>query len=284
MVIMRIVGGLGNQMFQYALGKKLAVSRGYDLRLDKSSFAVYRDHNYELDKLKTVEIMAPEKIYEWSRTQGRRLYWLVNLFKRRPRMNFVTERGLPFDARYLDVSDDSYLDGYWQTERYFSDIREVLLKEFEPKSMSAGALQLAEEISSDKCAISVHVRRGDYVSNAGANQVHGTCDPDYYDRAVAHLEGLGLQPTFYVFSDDIAWAKANLLVGKSAKFIDGYKNYEDMRLMSLCRHNIIANSSFSWWGAWLNNHLDKIVIAPSRWFRKEGMDARDIIPSSWLKI
>ena len=145
---------------------------------------------------------------------------------------------------------------------------------------------MAEQISSST-PVSIHIRRGDYVNDSHTNSVHGTCGLDYYQNAMKLISGRVDKPTFFCFSDDIEWAKNKLHAQYPIIYVDhnGLDNAsEDMRLMSQCKHNIIANSSFSWWGAWLNSNPDKIVIAPTKWFQKEDYDTRDLIPAGWIRL
>ena len=135
-------------------------------------------------------------------------------------------------------------------------------------------------------AVSLHVRRGDYVSDPKTKAILGVCSLDYYRAAIAHIAERIESPAFFVFSDDIAWAKANLEIPFPCEYVDhnqGQQSYNDMHLMSLCKHHIIANSSFSWWGAWLNPRKDKIVIAPENWFANNE-DAKDLIPPESVKL
>ncbi len=180
-----------------------------------------------------------------------------------------------------------YLQGYWQSEKYFKDIEKIIRDDFtfseEPDYQNK---QMADTI---KCceAVSLHVRRGDYVSNPVTTEYHGICSEDYYRRAVREVERYCKNPQFFVFSDDPSWAKENLETGYPTTIIDfngSEKDYEDLRLMSLCQHHIIANSSFSWWGAWLSWNPQKIVIAPKKWFNRPEINTQDLIPESWIRI
>jgi hypothetical protein len=139
----------------------------------------------------------------------------------------------------------------------------------------------------DTNSVSLHVRRGDYLINPRAKQLLVVCDAEYYLKSVEIMSSKVERPHFYIFSDDIKWAKENIIMPFKTTFVGENgprKSYEDLRLMSLCKHNIIANSSFSWWGAWLNENPNKIVIAPKQWFRSSEKDTKDLIPESWLKI
>ncbi len=180
-----------------------------------------------------------------------------------------------------------YLQGYWQSERYFAGHAERIRSDFAFRhDMSGANLDVAHAIG-QRTAISVHVRRGDYISNAKTLAVHGTCSPDYYHAAIDTLLQRCPGARLFAFSDDPQWVSQMLLPRyPDLVLVDhnkGLDSYNDMRLMSMCRHHIIANSSFSWWGAWLNPIQDKMVIAPSRWFAN-GTDTQDLIPEGWERM
>ena len=136
-------------------------------------------------------------------------------------------------------------------------------------------------------SVSLHVRRADYIQNALTNKIHGTCDQDYYDRAIRYIAERVIDPHFFIFSDEPEWVKENLKIDFPMTVVDcndASRNYEDLRLMSTCKHNIIANSSFSWWGAWLNPNPDKLVITPEQWFNDKKRNTKDLIPEQWVKM
>jgi hypothetical protein len=161
-----------------------------------------------------------------------------------------------------------------------------LLVAFKPKKVSKEAKAMAEIINKEKNSVSLHVRRGDYVSNPDANKYHGTKGLDYYIAALARVNKSQKDSTVFVFSDDIAWCKKNLkLKAKKVVWVDGKNSpIEDIYLMSLCKSNIIANSTFSWWGAWLNSNPKKIVVAPKVWFSDSNIDTSDLIPADWTRL
>jgi Glycosyl transferase family 11 len=287
MIVVRLIGGLGNQMFQYAVGRALALRHHTLLKLDVSAFAEYRTHQYALDRLRIVATHAAEEEVRMFSRRGR----LERLFARpgwrSGGLNYIKEQSFAFDPSVVRASPPLYLDGYWQSEKYFSAAREVLLSEFKPKNpfnsenlAVCGCMEASESVS-------VHVRRGDYVSDANASAVHGTCGADYYYRAADHLAKHVGDIRLFVFSDDISWARQNLEFSFPTEFVDvnGRETAEwDMHLMAACRHHIIANSSFSWWAAWLNPRRDKQVVAPARWFRDWRIDTSDLLPESWVRL
>jgi hypothetical protein len=290
MVITRLIGGLGNQMFQYALGRALAAQRDTTLKLDISGYERYALHAYALHPFNILESFAARDEIRRLRGGGwvteqvpRRLQKLNPLRKK----SYILERGFPFDPAVLDAPDDVYLDGYWQSEKYFKNMEDVLRREFTVRHALSGHNQeLAARIAACN-AVSLHVRRGDYASNSDTSRVHGLCGMDYYRSAALRIAEGSSRPHFFVFSDEPEWAAGNLRLDYPMTIVtgnDASHNYEDLRLMSLCSHHIIANSSFSWWGAWLGANPDKVVIAPSRWFASEQHNTRDLLPFAWITI
>ncbi len=292
MIIVKLIGGLGNQMFQYALGKKLALKSQDELFLDCSFFSEKGAHTpreFELDVFNLSARIADQQRLELFHPQTKsRLQSLIGrLFPVNQSYKIVNERGHEFHPEVLEIVGDIHLIGYWQTELYFADVRDELLRDFHfATTLSEKNLELANEIRSSN-SVSVHIRRGDYVSNESAKTFHGLCDIPYYKRGIEYLERSEKALAFFVFSDDIEWARENLEISAPTTFIDhnkGKQSYDDMRLMSMCKHHIIANSSFSWWGAWLNPSGSKKVIAPQQWFLDSTINTRDIIPKAWIRL
>jgi hypothetical protein len=289
MIIVNLIGGLGNQMFQYAVGKYIAHRNQTELKLDITGFEAYKLHAYSLSHFNVIENFAKAKEIAWFKKYQRkkgRVWFLYNRLIANQSL-YVQERGFPFNTKILDLKKSAYLDGYWQTEKYFKEIEDIIRKEFRVKDELTGKnKEVAEELKRVN-SVSLHVRRADYVTNATTNSHHGTCNPEYYRQAIDLIAQKVADPHFFVFSDDIEWAKKNITPKYPTSYMDhnnAATNYEDLRLMYNCKHNIIANSSFSWWGAWLNENPQKIVIAPKKWFLTDKMDTRDLIPNTWIKI
>jgi len=289
MIIVRLIGGLGNQMFQYAAARRLAHHHNTNLFLDVTGFASYAFRKYELDVFKIrAEIASPDLLTHVSRSRkdavrlGIRHLLLGEII-----IQYTREPTIAFHETVISLPDVAYLDGYWQSEKYFVEIADILRKEFSfVNPPSAINQELLKEIGGCN-SVSMHVRRGDYVSNPIAKEILGVLGIDYYIRALNFMKEKVKDPQIFVFSDDIPWARENLKTKFPLYFIDhngAEKNYEDLRLMSNCQHHIIANSSFSWWGAWLGSNSEKKVIAPKKWFNQSNMDTRDLIPDSWIKI
>ena len=279
-------------MFQYATGRSIAYRLNVPLILDAGGFANYDLRRYELDSMEIKGRLA---------TQGELIAAGVNLAPptlltrikkslgfNRP-MNHFAEASFTYDSRIEQLSSPAYLDGYWQSERYFADIADLLRQEFslkEPANESNAAMH-ARIVARGHSSVSLHIRRGDYVSNAQTAQYHGVCSLDYYRQAAQYVAERLTEPHFFVFSDDLAWVKEHLQLPYSLTLMDvnsADRGVWDMALMRTCHHHIIANSSFSWWGAWLNHHADKIVVCPQRWFSGASHDTRDLIPAKWVRI
>jgi hypothetical protein len=290
MVITQIIGGLGNQLFQYAAGRALAQKYNTEFKLDINRFETYKLHDYSLQHFNIVQNFAtPEDVIRL--TTFSRLHDTLNkkYLKNYFRFNTVVEKKNVFNEKIFKASANTYLDGYWQSEKYFTKAADTIRKEVTIVHEPSGKnLELATEIKKGN-AVSLHIRRGDYVSNNLTNQIHGTCSNEYYFSAIDYILSRVADPIFYIFTDDPAWVTQNFQIKTPHKFVthnNAATNYEDMRLMSLCKHNIIANSSFSWWGAWLNNNLDKIIIAPKIWYADpiRNQTTADMVPLNWLRL
>lgn len=292
MIIVRLKGGLGNQLFQYALGRRLTYFNNVQLKLDISSYKTYKLHDFGIHHFNIVENIATEddlKAMEVMEGRGLRTVLSRALEKRKLIHNphRINERLWAFDPEVLKVSDNVYLDGYWASEKYFSEIAEVLRAELTPKDRMDGVnAEMASEMAR-VTSVCIHVRRGDYVTNPEINRVHGTCSLKYYNKCIGEMALKIRNPHFYVFSDDIPWTKKNLILEYPVTYVDQNNkenDFKDLYLMSKCKHHIIANSSFSWWGAWLSNSEDHIVFATSRWLSPGRTDVQDIIPDRWLRV
>jgi hypothetical protein len=290
------MGGLGNQMFQYATARRLSHIHNTALKLDLNWFdriaAIDVIRKYELNMFAIQEDFASsQEIANLIKTgKGR----IGKLFKRvvhktipLTNKSYIREKHFQFDSSILKLPDNVCIEGYWQCDKYFKDIDYIIRKEFALKhEPNAPNRKISETIAREE-AVSIHVRRGDYVANTITNKHHGTCPQDYYNAAIKIIDDRVRHPHFFIFSDDPDWVKKNLKLICPATFVDHNgleKAYEDMRLMSLCKHHIIANSSFSWWGAWLNKNHDKIVIAPKKWFNDESINTNDLIPEEWIRL
>lgn len=279
-------------MFQYAAGRALSITTDQPHRMDISDFSNYAlHHGYELSQVfnvhgKCAEVSDVCDLLGWrARYPAKRLLRRKQLAWLRSGQ-YVVEPHFHYWPGFQKLKGDCYLSGYWQSERYFNSVLDLIRKEFTFREPLVGQNhKLAKEISACQ-AVSLHVRRGDYVSDRKTSQVMEVCSEVYYREAIAYMAERVEHPVFYVFSDDMAWAKQNLHLASPSVFVEhnfGVESYRDMQLMSLCQHHIIANSSFSWWGAWLNGRTGKMVVAPRNWFAKP-IDTRDLIPQSWCRL
>lgn len=289
MIITKLQGGLGNQMFQYALAKKIALMHNTEVWLDVSHFNIDGTRKFNLQPFKLHKQMAtPNLLYLFDKLND--TYKVTTWYKLKKKIfKFIVikEPHVSYSADMLNKSmKNTYLDGYWQTEKYFADIRENLLGDFTITEEAKGKnAELLLEISSCN-SVSLHIRRGDYVSNNTTNAIHGVCSIEYYNTAINYIKERVKSPVLYVFSDDMPWVKANLKTDLQVHYIDHNNGiaYEDMRLMRMCKHNIIANSSFSWWGAWLNTNPNKIVVAPQKWYKMDIYNINDIYFANTIKL
>lgn len=292
MIVSHILGGIGNQMFQYAAGRSLAIHLNDYYMLDLNDFDRYVHHNgYELKCVFDVPV-EPTSPDELQSVLGLRRLSLVKKILRRRQFSFlrgqtfIVEPHFNFWPKFFSLNSSSYLYGYWQSEKYFKSIEKVIRDHFTFKKPLAGKNLIAANQIDTINAISLHVRRGDYVNDSKTSNIMSVCDSDYYGQAVSYMANKVSNPVFYVFSDDMDWVRRSVRIDYSCVYIDhnkGLDSYIDMQLMSLCKHHVIANSSFSWWGAWLNPRAEKIVIAPRVWFRNGNNDS-DLIPSEWVRL
>lgn len=282
----RLHGGLGNQMFQYAVGRAIALRTQSDLLLDLRYFDGEVPFGFGLPHFHAVwRAASRSELPPHHKNQPLR-YGIWRALKLKPRL--VREKGLGYFERISEVKAGSYLHGYWQSERYFADVADTIRSDLTVRTPpSKDNAAMLERIGSGP-SISLHVRRGDYAKDPAVLAAHGLCSPDYYAKAVDALLGrMAGNPVIYIFSDDPDWAEENLAFEAPIVVMrgnDSTTSHEDLRLMSACDHHVIANSSFSWWGAWLNPSPDKIVVAPRQWFAHPQMKNPDICPQDWLRL
>ncbi|MPR34961.1 alpha-1,2-fucosyltransferase [Salmonirosea aquatica] len=290
----KITGGLGNQLFQYATARAVAHHHETSVAFDLHSF---QNHTIDPDttprayELAALGISAVQpSLFDGLALGIRAVPYqsrLQKLVRRWRRITEYREIHMGYDPAILKkTTANTYLIGYFQSELYFENIQSILRKEL--KFISNPDSDLTGFPNSSN-PVSLHIRRGDYVTNARARQLHGLCSLDYYQKAATYLANRLGEIHLFVFSDDQAWARKNLSLPYPITFVEkheGRNSFYDMYLMSQCKHHIIANSSFSWWGAWLNPSHNKIVVAPSRWLAHEvqANESADRIPLGWVRI
>ncbi|XPV67636.1 MAG: alpha-1,2-fucosyltransferase [Halarcobacter sp.] len=284
MILVNIIGGLGNQMFQYAYAYALK-KRGFDVKLVISDFTNYNLHDgFVLDKYKiSLQVADIHEIKKLNITKIKKKLSFL------PFINYISEKNLLFDEKNLSPNDNSFIEGYFQCEDYFKEFRDDIMNEFvQIERMSEYTYRIEQQIRNSDVAISLHIRRGDYIKDNNTNNIHGTCSLKYYEDAIKYFSNQYRDIKYYIFSDDIKWVQNNF---KKYNFIyiDSVEKrlpHEDIYLMSLCHHNIIANSSFSWWGAWMNLNIAKEVIAPINWFNDKKLQklSKNIVPVNWKRL
>lgn len=285
MIIIEASGGLGNQMFQYALYKKLEFLNK-DVVFDTSFFRSKQGlRELEIGVFGVQYRSVSDKEVAYIRGYGYQDNIVDKIkYKLRPSKYLIYRDSIEsFQPEVLEM-EDVYLCGYWQSDKYFKDIRELILKEFTfPIQAVKSNLKLTDQMKSEN-SVSIHVRRSDYLTEQNLKVYGNICTEKYYNNAINYIEGIIDNPHYYVFADDLQWAKEYFkgdnytIVGENR----GKDSYIDMYLMSQCKHNIIANSSFSWWGAWLNQNFDKKVLAPKKWFHNHEKD--EIVCEDWIRI
>lgn len=289
------MGGLGNQMFQYAAARALAIDRKTWVYLDPSFLYedakgrwTQRDYalapfdiKYKFERSGRIKLLRALNGNSTWRKLSDSKFWFF------PYRNFI-EGTAGYDSRLNQYPSNTYLQGYFQSEKYFMHHAKQIRQDFSFLEPAVGQnADLLKRIQSEN-SVSVHVRRGDYVTLAAANNFHGTLPLEYYAAASEYISNKANgKLSFFVFSDDPEWVKGNLKLPGESTYIDWNregKGYEDLRLMSTCRHHVTANSSFSWWGAWLGENNDKIVVAPQKWFADPTSVTSDLIPETWIRL
>ena len=292
MIVVNLMGGLGNQMFQYALGRRLALHHHTELFLDctflNTHNAAHIKREYELDVFNIQAKIATNdelKKFESLKSNAviRKLYqWMPFVFSN----HLITEKTHSFDVQVQQAPNNSWINGFWQTEKYFTAIDSIIRSDFTFKLPLTGLNKtLAEKITSCE-SLGIHIRRGDY-TKPEVLAYHGICSENYYYDALEFIRKKTAIQELFIFSDDAEWVKQNLKFDLPTTHIihnTGKNSFEDIRLMSLCKHNIIANSSFSWWGAWLNTNKNKIVVAPKVWIADPTTDTKDVLPQNWIRL
>lgn len=284
MIIVRLKGGLGNQMFEYALARRISIEKNIELKIDTSFLEAeakdYTKRGLELFKFNINAEIATNKEIKSILMQGwKNIFYPV----------WIKDRGIDKFFKKKLGSNDLYLDGYWQSYFYFESIIDIIGNDFTVKQPLKGDYfeYITNQINNTN-SVSLHFRRGEYVDNPKVNSHHGICPIEYYHNSIDYIAKTVVNPHLFVFSDDIEWVKANFKSILPITFIDYSDNdlLSDFRLMSMCKHNIIANSSYSWWAAWLNKNKNKIIVAPKRWYINERSQkkSQSMIPPEWIRV
>lgn len=305
MIITKLKGGLGNQMFQYAMGLAVASKNNEELKLDATGYDDIRYINADTPRQYRLfpfnisgSVSAPEEVSKLRNPFGI-FSKALRFFKQRILKKYYIDYNPSFFKK-----NHKYIEGYFQSEKNFLEVKDKIIKEFTLKKEFESEEFLMEknkilgvkndedvrrqqsEDSNEMKSVSVHIRRGDYINDEKTKNFHGICFKEYYEKAMEIIKSKIDLPIFYFFSDDIEWVKKEYGMKENFVFVSNGKlqDYEELILMSSCTHNIIANSSFSWWGAWLNQNKNKIVIAPKKWVNIEPNPQPNIIPEGWVVV
>jgi hypothetical protein len=293
MIITRLQGGMGNQMFQYALGRSLAIQNNVPLGLDTTFLLdrtpipnfTFRDYSLEYFNIEASVAQRDQIPFLYRK-------YPVGVFMRY--IDYIRRKLLPtigkekknyhFDPNILNLGPNVYLEGWWQSYKYFEKYKDVIKKDFNLKNPPASNIQkLADEIAKVN-SLCMHIRRGDYVGNKN----HEVVNTEYYKKSLEYIKNNTKIDHIYIFSDDIKWCKENIKFEFPTTFVgDEYAGYKDeghMYLMNKCHNFIIANSSFSWWGAWLAEYHNKIIVAPKYWLPNKNIDTQDLVPDNWIRL
>ncbi|MCW3789193.1 alpha-1,2-fucosyltransferase [Plebeiibacterium sediminum] len=288
MIISKIQGGLGNQLFQYATGRMLSLKHNVPLLLDLSWF-----ENNQRDTKREF------KLNKFNCQYSVASYNDLLAFEHKPSNFFITKlkklediihsRKVIVEHSFKNINPhifkapkNTFLSGYWQSEAYFLKIKDVLKKEL---SINNNNLFFSKITANKTITIGIHVRRGDYVTNPIYKKKFGTCSLDYYKNAINYINMHTINAHYYIFSDDISWCKLNLKIQHPHEYVQTKSDIEDFALLKQCHHQIIANSSFSWWAAWLNTNNNKIVIAPNQWQNNASTNGINLrLPSNWITL
>jgi hypothetical protein len=289
MIIVNAKGGLGNQMFQYAIARAYAEKYSTEFKLDIRSLGSVSVYGYELERVFNIdESIAKSKdlLKVLSFAKNKYIYKIISKLNKwiKINKNILIEEKLKYDQKLMLRTGNLYLDGYWQSHKYFIDYLDKIKQDFNFKNeLSELNIELKDKIHNSN-SVSIHVRRGDYIANN--NLINFACPLEYYTKSMDLISKEVENPSYFVFSDDINWARSNIKSTEKIYFIDiniGRNSYIDMQLMSYCCHHIIANSTFSWWGAMLSKNSTGIKIMPKKWFKDEGIE-HDIHPNGWLLV
>ena len=289
MITVNLIGGLGNQIFQYAFGRALALRMGYEVQFDVCDFQWYSTHEgFQLPGLGVgVRAASESDLHRLLGWRHRRWARRFRLYKRLPPRNIVVEPHFHFCGECARATDGTYLVGYWHSYKYFEDYSDQIRSDLGTAKVDLSRYgSILDDIESSD-SVAIHIRRGDYVTTRKGRKVLGSCSPEYYAKAISLVRGLARNPKFFAFSDQPLEIRAQRMVTHPHVLVDVLPRppaYAELRLMARCKHFIIANSSFSWWAAWLGSDPEKRVIAPKRWFADESRNACDLIPSDWTTI
>ncbi len=289
-IIIRLQGGLGNQMFQYAAAKSLSIQTDSSLYFDTSLLDLNKDatddftpRKFDLNIFKNINNLLIEKINHTSFKIGKKVFSNRGLFS--TRIQIYNEPHFHADKNYFNIQPPVVLTGYFNSEYYFKQIKDILLNDFNFPDINVDDNNFKiKKCIEENDFVAIHIRRGDYLKPK-VTSYHGLCSLEYYQQAIEYFKKNNPMINLCFFSDDPQWVKDTFTKKyNNCIIIEGNtdeNSWKDMYLMSLCKHHIIANSTFSWWGAWLSLHKDKMVFAPKKWFNEKSINSENVIPITW---
>lgn len=289
MVIIKITGGLGNQLFQYSFGKYIEKSLDGNVKYDTQTNLQannFTKRTLDLKKFKVnLPIASDQEIKTFLKFRTGFFWRLERKFNQilgKLNSKYLVQKNA--HCSKLPTKDNAYYDGYWQCYEYLDDVRDLILEQIKaPESFYEKHQNLLNQMQNSD-SVAIHVRRDDYINIKVNASLFEVCDVDYYNEAVNTISKNLNNPQFFIFSQDEEWVEDNF-AGDNFQYIKGNSTIDDLLLMSHCKHNIIANSTFSWWSAWLNNNSDKNIIAPKKWYKgKRNIETKNLIPKNWLRI
>ena len=301
MVITKLVSGLGNQLLQYAMGRQLSLIKNVPLKFDVSFFRDQDLRSYKLNHFNiTAEVATESEIEPFEKAidsyqklhQRTSLYAKVYrnleplMFPKHTKSYFKEATWWILEPEVYKTPNNVYIEGYWQHYKYYENMQSGIFNELRLKELAnVNTQKWLSSITNNSTSVAVHVRRGDYVTDPGANYLMGVLPVDYYNKAISYIKQKISNPTFYFFSDDLDWVKHNINTNAENFYVDGNSDYIDLDLMRHCKHQIIANSTFSWWGAFLNRNPQKVVIAPQQWSPREDVNRNIHLQfPDWIKL
>jgi len=298
MIIVRLMGGLGNQMFQYAFGRAMSLKMknklAFDISLlekgkERSDFT-YRKlglNKFKID-LEIIEHETVDRILKLELSFRDKLRRKILNFTgtKHSMKNLIVEESLKYSKDYTFIPQNCVLQGYWQSENYFLKDQKTIRNDFSLQHILENFDKNIIHQIQESCSVGIHIRRGDYIFNPDFNKIYDVCDYTYYQKAIKKIQSLLESPKFFVFSDEIEWVNKNMKFPQGTVFVSKPDNLpiEDLALFSICKHAILANSTFSWWGAWLNENSEKKIIAPQVWTKSSTMNDIEIVPKRWITI
>lgn len=281
MIIISLKGGLGNQLFQYAFGRLLSIKHNAEVKYQFSAKLGDTKREYKLDFFNTKVNFASSEEVKKNKYKLGTISWILRLI----RQKIFRQFNIGYTKNLLNKKEGC-LEGYWQSYKYLEPIKKELQQEITlKKPIDSKFNKIIFQMNSTN-SISLHIRRGDYVNDPKTKKEHYTFGMEYYDKAIGIIKEKIQNPFLFVFSDDIEWVKENLKTDLPTIFVSdpSMPDYENFMIATNCKHNIIANSSFSFWIAWLNQNPNKIVIAPIKWNNIYQREYKDLLPENWIKI